>query len=138
MTQFTEIPLHYPRSSGEVVSYNTINTRETRNSKVIKQSISLIGKNTNITLYSNQPQVVWFLMRRDVLLLPWLPKQQSFNQSMVDKLTGWPPQKEAYIIWLKPDLYEVTVTPDELSKVTSLKLIYDFPDGDIYFVRAKD
>lgn len=123
---------------GGVASYNTTNTRETRDSKIINYLDTLLNENTNIALYSNDPRSVWFVTRQDVQLLPWLVKGKAFDSVMAGKLASWPPQKEAYVIWLIPDSYEVTVTPDELSHVTIMNLIYSAPDGNIYFVHTKD
>jgi hypothetical protein len=51
--------------------------------------------------------------------------------------TGWPHDKPGYIVWFKPNEYKHYLSPEELSRFGSLKLIYTDPSGDIYYVQSK-
>lgn len=113
--------------------YNIHNTEAVRKSQTLGYVRDLLNRNSDVTLYSNIPGSVWFMTRHEARLLPWLSKGSPFDEIMIDSLKGWPDSQGVYVIWIKPDVYEVTVTPDELSQVASLSLLFSNPDGDVYF-----
>ncbi|MBK9928065.1 MAG: hypothetical protein IPP66_22575 [Anaerolineales bacterium] len=125
------------RQINGVTSYNTINSHDLRNSETLKQLNSLLSKDDTVALYSNDPLSVWFYTHHDAFLLPKLHKETTPNDAEAKKLASWPPQA-GYVIWIKPDTFKETSTPDELSQIAKLELLYTNPDGEIYFIRANN
>ena len=123
------------RQNNSVAAYNLHNTKEVRESEAIAFAKELLVKNKDINLYSNIPNSVWFITRHTVKLLPWLSKGISFDATIARTLSGWPAEQDGYIVWLKPDYFEVTVTPDELAQVAKLELVFSSQDGDVYYVQ---
>lgn len=125
------------RQNNGIAAYNIYNTKEVRNSETIAFVNELLAKNDEINLYSNNPNSVWFITRHTVKLLPWLNKGIPFDATVANNLSGWPGEQAGYIVWLKPDHFEVTVTPDELTQVARLELVFSSFDGDVYYVQKK-
>ncbi len=125
------------RRNNSVAAYNLHNTKEVRNSEAIAFAKDLIKKNEDINLYSNIPNSVWFITRHAVKLLPWLSNGIPFDATIANTLSSWPGEQDGYIIWIKPDYFEVTVTPDELAQVARLELVFSSQDGDVYYVQKK-
>jgi hypothetical protein len=123
------------RQNNAVAAYNLYNTTEVRNSEAIAFTKDLLAKNEDINLYSNIPNSVWFITRHDVKLLPWLNKGAPFDATFANTLSGWPGERDGYIVWIKPDYFEVTVTPLELAQVARLELVFSSQDGDVYYVQ---
>jgi hypothetical protein len=117
---------------GEPSEYNLYNTRAYHDSKIVPEMQKMRTEQPDAIFYSNYVDAVWFYTRKPVRLLP------DRNVSDLETAyTGWPYDKPGYIVWFKPNEYKHYLSPEELSRFGSLKLIYTDPSGDIYYVQSK-
>jgi hypothetical protein len=117
---------------GEPSEYNLFNTRAYHESKIVPEMQKMRVEQPDAIFYSNYADAVWFYTRMPVRGLP------DRNVSDLEAAyTGWPYDKPGYIVWFKPNEYKHYLSPEELSRFGSLKLIYTDPSGDIYYVRSK-
>jgi hypothetical protein len=118
-----------------VVEYNMYNFPPIQDSPTTQKMKELALANPEAALYSNNPAVIWFVTRREVLMPPLWEKKRKFDESAKQQLKGWPGE-DGYLAWFIPDIYEIFATPEELSRVANVELIYRTPNGEIYSVRS--
>ncbi len=119
-----------------VVHNNVFNTPRYRNSETIQVVDSLIEKSSApITLYSNNPAPVWFFTRHDVNLLPVKPINN--RQAVMSELSDTTSSSKIYIVWLIPDSFGITITPQGIEKFMPLETVYTNTDGKIYTINNK-
>jgi uncharacterized membrane protein YdcZ (DUF606 family) len=87
-------------------------------------------------VYSNNPQVVSYLLQSEALFVPWrLQYRSSAPPANVGTLRGrWPAKPEAYLIWFYEKDEPWWFSPAELDSVASLHQIVDCREGQIYRV----
>ena len=116
-----------------VVHNNIFNTPRYRNSETLQVIDSLIeNSNVPITLYSNNPASIWFFARHDVKLLPI--KSVNDRQMIISELSDTASSSKVYIVWLIPDAFEITITPQWLAKIMPLETMFTNIDGEIYSI----
>ncbi len=125
---------------GEPSNYNIANSAQYREMGVVKAAENIIGKDSSAALYTNYLNIVWFIYQRPVTMLPF----EDTNQSRDERLAGlqkyypgWPGAKSGYIIWFTPNQYHFYASPDDLSAIADLKLLYQDKTGEIYYVQTK-
>jgi hypothetical protein len=81
--------------------------------------------------YSNYSDAVWFYTRKPVVIPPVrdVPDTATYN--------GWPHNQPGFFVWFKPNEYKHYLSPEELSQIANLELVYSDESGDIYYVRAR-
>lgn len=127
--------LAWSRSEG-VVAYNKYNTRAVRESKIV-MVLHRISRKDGV-IYSNYPAEVWFFTRRQALESPRGSINADFNlDDLMERFQGWPDGRPGYLVWFLPNEYDHVLSPDQLSKLADLKLIYHGKDGEVYRVSAK-
>ncbi len=123
---------------GEPTNYNIANSAQFREMKVVKAAESMLADDPNTPLYTNYVNIVWFLFRNPVRTLPFqnetLPRDQRLAE-LRQYYPNWPAER-GYIIWFTPNQYHHIVSPDELTSIASLKLLYSDKTGQIYLVEA--
>jgi hypothetical protein len=123
-------------AKGEPTNYNIANSSQFREMKVVKAAQSLLADDPSATLYTNYVNIVWFLFRHPMQLIPFenqdLPREQRLVELRRHYL-GWPPER-GYIIWFTPNQYHHIVAPDELATIATLKLLYSDKSGQIYSI----
>jgi hypothetical protein len=117
---------------GEPSEYNLFNTRAYHESQIVPAMQKLRVSEPEAIVYSNYVDAVWFYTRKPVVLLP-----TRKVPDLVVAYTGWPYDKPGYIVWFKPNEYKHYLSPEELSRFGSLKLMYTDPSGDIYFAQSR-
>jgi len=119
-------------SRGEPSDYNLFNTRAYHDSKIVPEMQLLRKEHPGAIVYSNYSDAVWFYTRKPVNALPTrgIPDLKS-------AYAGWPSNQPGYVIWFKPNEYKSYLSPEELAKFASLKLIFTDPGGDIYYAQAR-
>lgn len=118
-----------------VSANNIYNLPSVRNSPSTKKAMELMLVDPQATLFSNNPAAVWFVARHDVFMPPFWEKKRKFDEAAKQQLRGWPGEGEAYLIWFIPDNFEIFATPQELSLIADVELVYRTTDGEIYHVR---
>jgi hypothetical protein len=124
------------RQDGEP-SYDIYNKRIVRENQTLQKALVLIRDEPGSRFYSNFPAALWLYSRqqqRDSLPSRWDYKSMD---DVKERLAGWPGAKTGYIVWFLPDVLEFFVPPESLSEVANLKLVYQGPDGEIYYASPR-
>ena len=119
-----------------VSANNVYNLPRVKNSASIRRLDEIVAGDPQATIYSSNAAAVWFVTRREVLMPPLWEKKKKFDQAAAQQLGGWPGDKEGYLLWFTPDTYEIFATPQELSQIAEIELVFKTSDGEIYRVRA--
>jgi len=116
---------------GEPSEYNLFNTRAYHEMNVVTEMQKLRDEHPNEITYSNYADAVWFYTRKPVQIPPFrdVPDPTIYS--------GWPDDKPGYFVWFKPNEYKHYLSPQELSQLATMDLIYSDPSGDIYYVTAR-
>ncbi len=86
---------------------------------------------SNCTIFSNGPDVIYFLSGMDPY---WVPRKYN-GVEQVSSLEGkWPPAGKACIAWFNNLSGSGMFTPDELLSITRLEQTIHLQDGTIYIV----
>ncbi len=121
---------------GEPTNYNIANSSQFREMKVVKAAEQILAKDPAATVYSNYINIAWFILRHPVRTLPF----QDASAAPAEQLAGlkqyypnWPPES-GYIVWFTPNQYHHIASPEELSQIANLKLLYQDKTGQIFTV----
>jgi hypothetical protein len=121
---------------GEPTNYNIANSAGFRELGVVKAAQPILENDPSAPVYSNYVNIVWFIFRHPVHILPYedatLPRAQRLV-ALGKNYPGWPRQR-GYIVWFTPNQYHHIVAPDELVTIANLKLLYKDKTGAIYLV----
>jgi hypothetical protein len=123
---------------GEPTNYNIANSAQFREMSVVKAAQPILNKDPAAIIYSNYSNIVWFLYRHPVEILPFEDASLTRNERLTALKKNYPawPRHDGYIIWFTPNQYHHIVAPDELSTIANLTLLYKDKTGEIYFVQA--
>ena len=121
-----------------VTAYNDYNNREFVRSGLvvylIKNQAMLEG-----TLYSNEPEAVYFFLRRPVEQSPVDPTNYFADPAnLVWLYPDWPDTEPSTLIWFKPNIKRSYYPPTEIEQIAVLDKIYKRWDGEIYQVRQEE
>jgi len=94
----------------------------------------LIDADPDAVVYSNYANVIWFYYRpQRIDSLPVLREESSLEAAY----PGWPGEADGYILWFSPNEYLHIASPDELSSLASLTLLYTDDDTQVYRVTSR-
>ena len=118
-----------------VTAYNMYNTQ-----KIDRSGLTvLLKKNplrTDLPIYSNEPEEVYFLIRRASKQSPFDPVNYTADiKNLGVYYAGWPPVPEAYLIWFKPNIKSNTYSPDDLEMLVEKEKLFKRYDGELYIIR---
>ena len=123
---------------GEPTNYNIANSAAFREMPVVLAARPILENDPSAPVYSNYVNIVWFLFRHPVHILPYedasLPRAQRLA-ALGKNYPGWPPAR-GYIIWFTPNQYHHIVAPDELITLAHLKLLFEDKTGQIFLVES--
>lgn len=124
---------------GEPTNYNIANSANFREMSVVKAGESILAKDPSSLVYSNYINIVWFIYRHPVQVLPFEDATLPRPDRLVALKQNYPdwPQQSGYIVWFTPNQYHHIVAPDELATIANLQLLYSDKTGQIYYVQAK-
>ena len=133
--------LHLAWFEGEHSRYNFQNSRYFQELPAKQVVADLIADTPSAVVYSNYTLVVWFYYRPHLVSsLPYrdgrLPMDQRV-ESIIEHYPGWPSGKDGYMIWFTPNEYEHVATPEELSQVADLELLYQDDWAQVYRVDVR-
>ena len=121
-----------------VVEYNDYNTKKMQRSPVI---IYLLENppEPGAVLYSNEPEALYFYLRRPVEMSPTDPGSlYPVPEKLPLLYSDWPPEGKAYLVWIKPSEKRHYYKPEALAQLASLEKLYKQWDGEIYLLTPKD
>ena len=121
-----------------VVAYNDYNTQKFFRSDLV----DYLRNNTlaqNLTLYTNEPEAMYFLFNRRVEMSPANPLDYYADPAILKTLyPSWPPEGEAYLVWFKPNIKRHHYSPGQLEEISLMQRLYKTRDGEVYLVRPKE
>ena len=124
---------------GEPSNYNIANSVDFRTRAVTVEGQKILSNQPTVMLYTNYVNIVWFLFHgHPVQELPFVNPKLSASErtaSLKQDDPNWPPQS-GYIIWYEPNEYHNIASPDDLSAVANLKVLYQSKTGGVYYVQA--
>ncbi|MFZ1041460.1 MAG: hypothetical protein WCA79_17880 [Anaerolineales bacterium] len=124
---------------GEPSNYNIANSVDFRTRTVTIEGQKILGNQPTVMLYTNYVNIVWFLFHgHPVQELPFVNPKLSASEraaSLRQDDPNWPPQS-GYILWYEPNEYHNIASPDDLSAVANLKVLYEGKTGGVYYVQA--
>ena len=126
--------------NGEPSNYNIYNSSYFTEMEVVKEGRALVQAHPQDTFYSNYVNLLWFQYKRPIHVL--LPVDNELSQPerlaiLRQKYPGWPGDEGGYIIWFTPNEYKYLASPDDLSQIAHLELIYRDDNGEIYRIQSK-
>jgi hypothetical protein len=125
---------------GEPSNYNIANSVDFRTRAVTVEGQKVLSNQPTVMLYTNYVNIVWFLFHgHPVQELPFVnPKLSASEQaaSLKQDDPNWPPQI-GYILWYEPNEYHNIASPDDLSTIANLKVLYQDKTGGVYYVQAR-
>jgi hypothetical protein len=123
---------------GEPTNYNIANSANFREMSVVKAARGILEKDPSAPVYSNYVNIAWFLLGHPVRVLPYqnasLPRDQRVT-ALEEYYPAWPPES-GYVLWFKPNQYHHIASPDELSALANLQLLYADETGEIFAVSS--
>lgn len=136
MLQFnTTIRLMKEAYMGDI-SENSINTREVNENSIIKYWKENPPKG-EFHLFGNYTALVAFHTRQEVSDSP--RKSGVYDESIIplenyvdDLFTD---EKDVYLLWIEPNVYEHVYLPQELSPIADIETIIENEDGGLYLLR---
>jgi hypothetical protein len=121
---------------GEPTNYNIANSAQFREMSIVRAAAPILARDPEALVYSNYLNIVWFIFRHPVAVLPYEDASLSRSERLDALKRNFPnwPDKGGYIIWFIPNQYHHIVAPDELSTIADLHLLYHDETGAIYLV----
>jgi hypothetical protein len=120
-----------------VAYYNLYNIRAYRESPFV-QTIQAYSFAEGLQLYSNDAPAVYFYTGRPVRNS--LDDSQSYtarDEHVRDEAESWPPEPQAYLLWLLPNWKEHYFTPAQLEQVSELEPLLQLESGGLYLARPR-
>jgi len=126
--------LKLAQTEGDTSGLNFQNSRYFQELPAKQIVQDLIDGDPDAVVYSNYANVVWFYYRpHPIHSMPARPE----DLSLADAYPGWPGDAEGYILWFTPNEYLEIASPDELSSIATLELLYEDDDAQVYRVTRK-
>jgi hypothetical protein len=126
--------LNLARTEGESSGLNFQNSRYFQELPAKQIVQDLIDGDPDAVVYSNYANVVWFYYRpHPIDSLPVRPEDLSLEEAY----SGWPGEADGYILWFTPNEYLHIASPDELSSLATLELLFTDDDTQVYRVTPK-
>lgn len=116
------------RIQGEPSNYNFYNNRTFHEMPIVAEMQRLRAAEPDAVFYSNYVDAVWFFTRGPASVLP----RWSVG---IENYIGWPHDRPGYLVWFEPNEYIHLLSPEELSQLADLRLIFDDKSGQIYYVQ---
>jgi hypothetical protein len=122
------------RTEGESSGLNFQNSRYFQELPARQFVQELIDSDPDAVVYSNYATVVWFYYRpHPIDTMPVRPEELSMQAAY----PGWPGEADGYILWFTPNEYQHILSPEELSPLAALELLYMDDDAQVYRVTPK-
>jgi hypothetical protein len=118
------------RIQGEPSNYNFYNNRTFHEMPIVAELQRLRAAQPDAVFYSNYVDAVWFFTRQPANVLP----RRSVG---IQNYIGWPHDQPGYLIWFEPNEYIHLLSPEELSELADLRLVFKDQSGQIYYVQAR-
>ncbi len=119
------------RVQGEPSNYNFYNNRTFHEMPIVAEMQRLRAAQPDAVFYSNYVDAVWFFTREAASVLP----RRSVG---IENYTGWPYDRPGYLVWFEPNEYIHLFSPEELSELADLRLIFEDKSGRIYYVQPRE
>jgi len=121
---------------GEPTNYNIANSVNFRELSVVKAAEQVLQEDPDALVYSNYVNIVWFIFRHPVQLLPFENESLPRDQRLAALEANYPnwPEEPGYIIWFMPNQYHHIVAPDELVTIADLSLLFEDETGQVFAV----
>ena len=118
------------------ISENSINTRGMNENSIIqywkenppKGEFRLFGNYTALVAFHTQQEVSVSPRKSGVYDETIVPLENYVNDLFAD-------QKDVYLMWIEPNVYEHVYLPHELSPIADIKIIIENEDGGLYLLR---
>jgi len=120
------------REMGEPSGYNMYNNLRYHEMPVVKKMGQIMLEDPQAQFFSNYVDAVWFFTDHPASRLPL-----ASGQKLISNFSGWPGAGRGYIIWFLPNEYKYLNSPESLSVIADVKLIYSDQSGKIYLVQAR-
>jgi hypothetical protein len=121
-----------------VVAYNDYNTKKMIRSGLV---VYLIKNplDPGVALYSNEPEALYFFLRRPVEMSPVDPSHYVADpESLKPLYPRWPEEESAYLVWFRPNTKRHYYSPAQLEQFTQMDKLYKRYDGDVYLIKPKE
>jgi hypothetical protein len=121
---------------GEPTNYNIANSAQFREMGVVKAAEPILMQDPDALVYSNYINIVWFIFGHPVDVLPFEPQDLPREERLSALRRDYPnwPEAAGYLIWFTPNQYHHIVSPQELSTIADLRLLYEDETGRVYSV----
>ena len=117
-----------------VVAYNNYNTRSLNRSELV-EFLRAFEFNDDLPIYTNYGEAVYLFTGRQSRSSPRdLLSYTARPEHVIPQVTNWPPQPEAYLIWFKSNEKRSYFSPDDLSQVSTMELLYEGKNGQVLIV----
>jgi hypothetical protein len=121
---------------GDISSYNSINKGNIRTSAMARflQGLNLDQRK----IYSNGSDSAWFILGSQIDTMPMLVSGDRLAL-LTQQYGQWPGAgQRGYLIWFKNEAYkESYATPEELSTIAELRMVYSDNQAAIYQVSSR-
>lgn len=115
---------------GNARFYNSVTWRE---SSLLAHAQTLSDWN-DATVYSNFPEAVYLLTEKKTSTMPSRAADPIATVRIVEKLAHtWPP-KAGYMLWFNKNDRPGVLAPRDLMPVTTMTLLTELPDGQLYTI----
>ena len=124
---------------GEPSNYNIANSVDFRTRSVTVEAQKILANDSSAMLYTNYVNIVWFLFHgHPVQELPFVNPKFSPTERAAALKQNYPnwPSASGYIIWYEPNEYHNIASPDDLSAIANIKVLYQGKSGGVYYVQA--
>ena len=120
-----------------VVAYNNYNTRLLNHSSLV-EFIRTFEFRDDHPIYTNYTEAVYLFTGRQARSSP--VDNQSYRaekEHVIPQLTSWPPQGAAYLIWFELREKRNYFSPDDLSQVSNMELLFEGTAGRVLVARRR-
>jgi hypothetical protein len=115
-----------------VIFHNAYNTRAMWEMPLVDRLKSL---DPSLPVYSNYYKAIFLFTGREVQRSPYdLKSYRADPNNLPKQYPHWPPEEQAYLIWLNMEDNPAYFNPDELGTIARLARLYKGRDGQIFLV----
>ena len=121
-----------------VVAYNNYNTRQLNETDLVK-FIRKYPFDPSLPIYTNYNEALYLLADRTSLLSPKDYQHYGAKEDyLLEHYQSWPPEPAVYVVWFRSNEKKNYYSPDQLSKVANVELLYKQKDGQVAIVRPRN